>query len=89
MKKTTPPPIVKVPDQVLRKTAKNVSNVDHGVKTLIEDMVNALQSQKDPEGVGLAAPQIGISKRIFVARIGKHIVAFINPKIIALSGRAP
>ena len=85
MRRTTPPVIVKVPDQVLRETAKNVSSIDQGVKTLIDEMINALQSQEAPEGVGLAAPQIGVSKRIFVAKVGKHIVTFINPRIVSLS----
>ncbi len=85
--------IVQKEDATLRKTAKEVILADISgtkIKKLIEDMKQALLEQDD--GVAIAAPQIGVSLRIFVVsgRVfgqKRHLpdVVFINPKIIKMS----
>lgn len=74
--------IVSVKNPVLRSPAKLVQNYDKRVEKLIKDLESTLKAQKDPEGVGLAAPQVGISNRVFVALLGGKIIPFINPEII-------
>ncbi len=71
-------------DPVLRKKSKPVINVDKKVKELIKDLKDTLSTQKDPEGVGLAAPQIGKNLRVFVAKYGKFERVVINPEIIEI-----
>ena len=56
-------PIVFIPDPVLRKVAEPIAAVDDDIRSLMDDM---LETMHDAEGIGLAAPQIGISKRIIV-----------------------
>ncbi|MGM0378250.1 MAG: peptide deformylase [Bacillota bacterium] len=68
-------------DPILRKKAKEVNKVNEKIKTLVKDMIETMY---DAEGVGLAAPQVGILKRIFVIDIYDEtgIKVFINPKFI-------
>jgi peptide deformylase len=81
--------IVTVPDPVLRQVAKPVEKVDKRLLDIISDMTRALLSARDPEGIGLAAPQIGVPLRIFLARpdMKKPPLLFINPEIIKFSQR--
>lgn len=72
-------------DSRLRLKSKPVSVVDKKILTLIADLKDTLVIQKDPEGVGLAAPQLGKNVRIFVAQTPKGIKTIINPKIISIS----
>ncbi|MBA3724139.1 MAG: peptide deformylase, partial [Candidatus Levybacteria bacterium] len=53
--------IVQAPEPVLTQTAKSVEKVDKYIKKLLKDMEVTLGDAKDPEGVGLAAPQVGKS----------------------------
>lgn len=55
--------IVAVPDPVLRKKAKTVTKFDEKLQTLIDDMV---ETMREAPGVGLAAPQVGVSERVIV-----------------------
>jgi peptide deformylase len=72
--------ILITPDQFLRKKAKPVKTLTKKTKKEIEQMAETLVNKKDPEGVGLAATQVGIDKRIFLLNLDKiHI--FINPEI--------
>lgn len=82
-------PILTAPDPVLRQIAKPVDKLDKRMLGIIEDMVATLKAAKNPEGVGLAAPQIGIPLRIFLIRPlpDKVITVFINPEIIKFSQR--
>lgn len=75
--------IRKIGDEVLRKRSREVDKIDDRVRTLIEDMVETMYHA---EGVGLAAPQVGILKRIIVIDIGEGPVKLINPEIIESSG---
>ena len=71
-------------DEVLRKVCKEVSEVTPRIKTLIEDMFDTMY---EANGVGLAAPQVGILKRIVVIDIGNgEPLCLINPKIIESDG---
>lgn len=80
-------------DPVLRKKARTIAKVDKKVLGVIRDLKDTLKVQKEPEGVGLAAPQIGKSLRIFVADYktslpsnGKNFQrVVINPEILAIS----
>ena len=89
-------PIMTVPDKVLTTKCKKVKEVDSETKKIVQDLLDTLLSAKDPEGAGLAAPQIGITKRICIARnfyldpanpekeLSQEIV-LINPRIISKS----
>ncbi|MFH1714263.1 MAG: peptide deformylase [Candidatus Nealsonbacteria bacterium] len=71
--------VVKYPSPILRKKAEEVSEITPEIKKLVEEMVQVLEKEK---GSGLAAPQIGISKRVIVFETGEGTAALINPKII-------
>lgn len=72
-------------DDVLRKKSKVVTELDKRTLTLIKDMVETMY---EADGVGLAAPQVGILKRIFVIDVydGEGPRVFINPEILDLKG---
>lgn len=73
----------------LREKSKQVSKIDKKIKVLISDMKATLLSQKDPQGVGLAAPQIGKNVRLFIIKPEKTIKTIINPKILEISKEKP
>ena len=75
--------IRKFGDDVLRKKCREVDEIDKRLLTLIEDMKETMY---EAEGVGLAAPQVGILKRLFVIDIGEGPLVFINAEIIETSG---
>jgi len=82
-------PIVKFGDPVLERTAAPVTVFDHALRRLIEDMFESMYAA---HGVGLAAPQIGISRRIAVIDVTfkenpSHKMVLINPEIIHKEGR--
>lgn len=70
-------------DEVLRKISKPVEKIDNKILTLIGDMVDTMY---EANGVGLAAPQIGILKRIIVVDVGEGLYKLINPEIIFEEG---
>jgi len=83
--------VVKIPEPVLRRKAHKVNQVDAEIRKLIEDMV---ETMREEPGVGLAAPQIGISSRIIVVEYVEdeedenakpRLFAVINPEIIRAS----
>ena len=77
--------IVQAPESVLSTKAKPVKTIDKNIKQLLKDMQEALASAHDPEGVGLAAPQVGKSLQIFLIKESptSPLYTFINPKIEA------
>ena len=75
--------IVKVGDDVLRKKCRPVTMIDPKIHQLLDDMA---QTMHEANGVGLAAPQVGLLKRIVVIDIGEGVIELINPEIIAQSG---
>ena len=77
-------PICRLPDPVLRQKAKRVPTVDSSIQRLIDDMVQTMQQAS---GVGLAAPQVGLSLRVVVLQMpGEEPFAIINPEIVKRSG---
>lgn len=70
-------------DDVLLKKCKPVKELTPRLKTLIEDMLDTMY---DADGVGLAAPQVGVLRRICVIDIGEGPVVLINPEVIETSG---
>jgi len=70
--------IRKIGDPVLREKSKIVEKIDDKIIGLVNDMVDTL---KDGGGAGLAAPQIGITRRVIVVNFGDEIKAFLNPEI--------
>ena len=76
-------PILSFPDPRLRTIAKPVEEVTAEIRQLAADM---LETMYDACGVGLAAPQVGILKRIVVIDIGDGPIILINPEILMTSG---
>ena len=70
-------------DEVLNKTCKEVTKMTLRTKLLIHDMLDTMY---DAGGVGLAAPQVGILKRIVVIDIGEGPIVLVNPEIVEESG---
>lgn len=70
-------------DDVLRKKCKEVKEVNERTRVLIDDMFDTMYEEN---GVGLAAPQVGILKRIVVIDIGEEPLVLINPVILETSG---
>ena len=77
--------ILQSKDPLLRQDAKKVAKVDKKILGVIKDLKDTLKVQKEPEGVGLAAPQIGKSLRIFVADYKNFQRVIINPEILEIS----
>jgi peptide deformylase len=73
-----------LPDPVLRQKAKKVTKLDESVQRLIDDMIETMRAAP---GVGLAAPQVGVSLRIAVIEIpGSEVMVLINPEIVKVQG---
>lgn len=70
-------------DEVLRKKSRTVKTFNKRLHTLISDM---LETMTDANGVGLAAPQVGILKRVIVIDVGEGPVVLINPEIVESEG---
>jgi peptide deformylase len=70
-------------DEILTKTCKEVKKFDEKLAILLDDMYETMQKA---EGVGLAAPQVGILKRVVVIDIGDERIDLVNPQIIETSG---
>ncbi len=77
--------IVIVPNPVLTQQAKTVTSFDKRLEKLVVDMKQTLLATRNPKGVGLAAPQIGESERIFITRPTEKspIRVFVNPEIVS------
>ena len=71
--------IVKIGEPVLRKKSKVVKEINDRIIELLDDMADTMY---EADGVGLAAPQVGILKRVVVIDIGDGLIELINPEII-------
>ena len=71
--------IRKLGDDILRKKCRIVEKVDDRIVTLLDDMI---ETMNDANGVGLAAPQVGILKRVVVIDVGEGPIELINPVIV-------
>ena len=72
--------IRKIGDPVLREKSKDVDIIDQSILKLVEDMIDTV-SDESVSGIGLAAPQIGILKRVIIVNLGDKFETFINPEI--------
>lgn len=75
--------IVKIGDDVLRKTCRTQLNFDERLHQILDDMQETMYAA---EGVGLAAPQVGILRRFCVIDVGEGIIELINPVITEREG---
>ena len=76
--------IVTEEDPILRKKCREVDKVEDRIRTILDDMV---ETMKDANGVGLAAPQIGMMRRMFVAEPQPgELYYFVNPQIVSKEG---
>ena len=70
-------------DEVLRKISKPVKEITQNVITLLDDMADTMY---EANGVGLAAPQVGLLKRIVIIDIGDGLIEMINPELLEVKG---
>ncbi|MCG8481670.1 MAG: peptide deformylase [Clostridia bacterium] len=70
-------------DEILTKKARVVDVINNRIIDLLEDMAETMHENN---GVGLAAPQVGILKRVVVVDVGDGVIELINPEIIETSG---
>ena len=70
-------------DEVLRKKSKVITKFDENLWTLLDDMKETMYSA---DGVGIAAPQIGLLKRVFIVDVGEGAIEFINPEVVFAEG---
>ncbi len=70
-------------DEILTKQCRPVQEIDERIKTILDDMKDTMYER---DGVGLAAPQIGILRRLVVMDIGDGPIELINPEIVEFSG---
>lgn len=70
-------------DEVLEKVCRPVKEITPRIATLIEDMIDTMYEY---DGVGLAAPQVGILRRIAVIDIGEGPIVLVNPEVVETSG---
>lgn len=77
--------IVEIGSEVLREKSMEVKQVTPNIVKLIENM---LETMYDADGVGLAAPQIGVAKRVIVIDVGEGPIEMVNPVILDREGEA-
>jgi peptide deformylase len=70
-------------DDILRKKSRCVEKIEERILQLLDDMVETMYKE---DGVGLAAPQVGILKRVIVIDIGEGLIKLINPEIVEQQG---
>lgn len=75
--------IVKDGDPILKKKCRPVEKFDKKLAILLDDMAETMHQAN---GVGLAAPQVGMLRRVVVIDVGEGVIELVNPKIVAYSG---
>ncbi len=75
--------IVKIGDETLRKVCKPMQKFDLRLWLLLRDMADTMYKA---EGVGLAAPQVGILRRVVVIDVGEGLIELVNPEIVSAEG---
>ncbi len=83
----SPMQIVKAPNSRLRIQTKPVKKVNQALLNTLKEMIKLIKTFKDPEGVGLASTQVGLSEAFFIAKNGEKFIKVINPKIISSGKR--
>jgi peptide deformylase len=76
--------IVKVGDEILKKRAREVAEINDRMREILDDMVETMRAA---DGVGLAAPQVGIMRRMIVIEVAGEVVELINPEILETEGK--
>lgn len=76
--------IVELGDEVLKEKAKAVPKITPNIIKLLNNMAETMYSA---QGVGLAAPQVGVSKRVIVVDVGEGLLELINPEILKFAGQ--
>jgi peptide deformylase len=71
-------------DEILRNKSREVEVIDEKIRQILDDMVETMYNEEN--GGGLAAPQIGILKRLVVIDMGEGLIKLVNPKIISKEG---
>lgn len=71
-------------DEILRKKCRKVEKFDDKLAALLDDMAEAMY---DANGAGLAAPQVGILRRVVTIDVGEGLIELVNPEIIAAEGK--
>ena len=77
--------IVEAGADVLREKAKEVKEVNASILKLLDNMTDTL---RDAEGLGLAAPQIGVSKRVIIAEVDGQLYELVNPVVLEKEGES-
>ena len=75
--------ILKIGDETLRKHARPVAEVDRRTRQLLDDMAETMYAA---DGAGLAAPQVGILRRVVVIDVGEGLLELVNPEILSTEG---
>ena len=70
-------------DEILRKRAREVTEINDRIRMILDDMLETMRAQN---GAGIAAPQVGILKRMFVAEADGETIELINPEILETEG---
>lgn len=80
--------IITVPNKILTTPTKSVEKFDEELKELVSDMKETLKNQRNPEGVGLSANQVGVGLSVAIVRLNfdeptatPNLIAVVNPKI--------
>lgn len=71
-------------EPILRKKSREVQEVDSKIEVLLDDMKETMEAAN---GIGLAAPQVGVLKRVIIVDIGNGLMEFINPVIVSEEGK--
>jgi peptide deformylase len=77
--------IIRYPNPVIRKKSEFVEEVNEEIKQLIKDMTDTMYASR---GVGLAAVQIGVLKRVIVVNVGEELITMVNPEILENEGES-
>jgi peptide deformylase len=70
-------------DPILRKISRDVTDINRRVHILLDDMIETMAAA---DGVGLAAPQVGVLKRVIITDVGEGVIEYINPVILETEG---
>ena len=70
-------------DEILRKRAREVTEINDRILLILDDMLETMRAK---DGVGIAAPQVGILKRILIVEIDGQVIELINPEILETEG---
>ncbi len=75
-------------DPLLRKKSRVVENIDQRILTLLDDLADTMYL--DNRGIGIAAPQVGVLRRVFIVDVGDEhgLIEFINPEMLEQKGAA-